>query len=171
MPFGGLKANEIGVAPFRSSFSNTPSRSTEAANGPSETPNEAEISTASLAKLPPCGSSPRLISCSSNGPVGKVGIGRLARRPVPLVRRSLPAASASAATSRLIVMPSPRISFRKPSEGLNTALVLRATNLSDGVPFASCSATPSSPMLSVTPRASLPIVSALPVRVRPRPSV
>ena len=75
MPLGGFNANVMGVPPPRSSCSNTPSLSTEAAKGPRETPKDADISTASLEKEPPCGSSPKLMSCSSNGPVGNVGTG------------------------------------------------------------------------------------------------
>ena len=58
-----------------------PRRSTDAANGPSATPNEAETSISRFVKLPPAGFRPRLMSCSSNGPVGSVGTGRLTRRP------------------------------------------------------------------------------------------
>jgi len=67
-------------------------------------------------------------------------------------------------------MPSPRINLRKPSDGLNTAFAFCAKNFSDGVPFASCRSMPRSPTLRVTPSASLPIVSALPLRLMPSPS-
>ena len=42
-------------------------------------------------------------------------------------------------------------------------------NWSDGVPLASCSAMPSSSTDNVTPSASLPMVSALPLRRRSMP--
>jgi len=66
---GSLNAKGDGCHRRRSSLSSTPSRSTDAANGPSARPKDADTSTASLEKLPPSGSRPRLISCRSNGPV------------------------------------------------------------------------------------------------------
>ena len=52
MPFGGLNAKPIAPPSTTLTSSRMPRRSTVAANGPSETPNDAETSTFRCAKLP-----------------------------------------------------------------------------------------------------------------------
>ena len=143
-----------------------PSRSTEAWKGPNSTPNEADNSTFNLRKLLPSGCSAKLSPCSENGPVGRLGTGRLAFRPVPFFRRKWPALSASASMSRSRLMPSPRISFKNTSVGFSRALILRAKKPNRGAPLASRKARPSSPITSVAPSASLPSTSAPPGAVR-----
>ena len=167
MPLGILKANPSGRAGSSMFNSNSmPSRSTDAWKGPNSTPNEADSSTFNFRKLPPSGCNAKLSPCSENGPVGRLGTGRLAFRPVPFFRRSWPALSASASMSRSRRMPSPRISLRNTSVGFSRACTLRAKKPNRGAPLASRRPMPSSPITSVAPSASLPSSSAPPGAVR-----